>query len=174
MNKYLYILLIAIVSGCSTVKVTFDYDKEADFAGYKTYVLSDEAKDLPVGDLNRDRVLKAVENELQLKGFTKSDNPDVIIDMHIKTQQKVTATATTTGYGYRRYGYGGGFATTQVNYDEYTDGTLFIVFVDAEKEKIVWEGIGTKTLDENLKPDKREEAINYSIKSILDKYPPGK
>ena len=47
MNKYLYILLIAIVSGCSTVKVTFDYDKEADFAGYKTYVLSDEAKDLP-------------------------------------------------------------------------------------------------------------------------------
>lgn len=173
MKKHLYILLIAIVSGCSTVKVTFDYDKDADFARYKTYTFSGAAKELPVGDLNRDRVLKAIENEMQQKGFTKSDNPDIIIDVHIKTQQKVTATATTTGTGWG-YRYGGGFSTTQVNYNEYTDGTLFIIFVDAEKEKIVWEGIGTKTLDENLNPDKREEAINYSIKSIMDKYPPGK
>ena len=173
MKKYLYILLIAIVSGCSTVKVTFDYDKEADFARYKTYAFGDLVKELPVGDLNRDRVLKAIENEMQQKGFTKSDSPDIIIDAHIKTQQKVTATANTTGTGWG-YRYGGGFSTTQVTYNEYTDGTLFIVFVDTKIEKIVWEGIGTKTLDENLKPDKREEAINYSIKSILDKYPPGK
>ena len=53
------------------------------------------------------------------KGFTKSENPDVLIDLKLTAQTKQTATANTSGgygYGYR-YGWGGGFSTTTINYD---------------------------------------------------------
>lgn len=88
------------------------------------------------------------------------------------------ATATSTGPGYYgdpwRYGYGGGFSTTQINYNEYIEGTLFINMVDKTTEKIVWQGRGTKTLDESAEADKREKNINYAVKQIFTKYPPKK
>lgn len=176
MKKYILSILIVVTSACSTLKVTYDYDKQAEFARYKTYGYSEDSQKLPVGDLNRDRILQAVDTELAAKGFSKSDNPDVWIDMHIKAEQKVDATATTTPTygGPWRYGYGGGFSTTQINYHEYVEGTLFVNIVDAASEKIVWQGRATKTLDENANAEKREQNINYTVKQIFTKYPPKK
>ncbi len=73
--------------------------------------------------------------------------------------------------GYR-YGYGGGFSTTTINYDTYTDGTLFIDMIDATKKQLVWQGRGTKTFDENASQQRREENINYAVKQIFVTYPP--
>ena len=81
------------------------------------------------------------------------------------------------GYGYGgpwRYGYAGGFSTTQINYNEYIEGTLFVNIVDKSVEKIVWQGRATKTLDENADADKRESNINAAVKQIFTKYPPAK
>lgn len=165
------------MQSCSSIKTASDYDPQADFAKYKTYKLVENALSEGIGQLNAERVMKAVESELASKGFTKSDTPDALVDVQIKTQQKVSATANTTGMGYGRYGrygYGGGFSTTQINYDEYTDGTMFITLIDATTEKIVWQGTGSKTLDENASAEKRESIISYSVKQILLNYPPKK
>jgi len=178
MKKY-FILTFTVLAlfACSTIKTSFDYDKQADFSKYKTYQFSNEVSAIPINQLNRDRLIAAIETEMAAKGFTKSDNPDVLIDIIIKADQKVDATATTTGTGYRypyRYAYGGGFSTTQVTYNEYTVGTLFISMVDNSMQKIVWQGIGVKTLNENASPEKREENINYAVKQIFLNYPPVK
>ena len=62
-----------------------------------------------LNDLNKNRILSAVETELAAKGFSKAEsNPDVMIDVKLKGEQKQTATANTSGgygYGYR-YGWG--------------------------------------------------------------------
>ena len=179
MKKILLLPLLLVLSSCSSLKVTHDYDSQADFTKYKTFAFSEDAMKLPVGDLNRDRILKAVETEMTAKGFTKSDAPDVLIDIHVKAEEKVDATATTTGSGYRggyygRYGYGGGFSTTQINYNEYIEGTLFVNMVDKGTEKIVWQGRATKTIDEDVSAQKREQNINYAVKQIFIKYPPAK
>jgi ribosomal protein L3 len=176
MKKYLIVSLLVILSACSSLKVTYDYDKQADFSTYKTYAYSEDSKNLPVNDLNRNRIMSAVDNEMAAKGFTKSDNPDVWVDMHLKAEEKVDATATTTGPGYRgyygRYGYGGGFSTTSINYNEYVVGTLFVNLVDTSTEKVVWQGRATKTLDENASAEKRDKNINYAVQQIFSKYPP--
>ena len=173
MKKLLILLLAAALFGCSSIQVAYDYDKQADFTKYKSYSFSEGINEMGVGDLNRDRIIKAVENEMTAKGFTMAENPDVVLDIHIKAKQMVSATATSTGGGYPwRYGYGGGFSTTQVNYDEYTEGTMFINMVDMSTEKIVWQGIGTKTINETASPQKREDNINYSVQQIFTKYPP--
>jgi hypothetical protein len=176
MKKYFILLAVVVVSACSSLKVTYDYDKQADFAKYKTYAYSEDSQKLPVGDLNRNRIMSAVDAEMAAKGFSKSDSPDVLIDMHIRAEQKTEAIANTTGPGYYggpwRYGYGGGFSTTTINYNDYIEGTLFINMVDAAKQQIVWQGRATKTLDENATAEKRDKNINYAVKQIFSKYPP--
>jgi hypothetical protein len=179
--KNLLILLLAVgIVSCSSVKVSYDIDKSADFTKYKTYGYSEDALKLPVQELNRNRVFNAIDRELAARGLSKSDNPDVLIDLHVRTEQKTEATATTTGTGmyggyyggyYGRYGYGGGFSTTTVNYNDYIEGTLFIDVVDKAQEKIVWQGRGTKTVDEDASPEKRDKNINEGIKSIFATYP---
>lgn len=182
MKKVAFLIIILIVAAsCSSIKVSSDFDKTAAFASYKTYSFTDEALTLPIDDLNKNRVLEAVNAELAAKGFTKQDaNPDVLINVNIKAEKKQTATATSTGgygYGYGagyRYGgwggYGGG--STYISYDTYTDGTLFIDMIDASKKQLVWQGRGTKTLDPDSSQDKREKNIAYAVKQIFMSYPP--
>lgn len=177
--KNLLILLLAVgIASCSSVKVSYDIDKSVDFTKYKTYNYSEDALKLPVQELNRNRVINAVDRELASRGLSKSDNPDILIDLHVRAEQKTEATATTTGTGMYggyggpwRYGYGGGFSTTTIDYDNYIEGTLFINVVDKAEDKIVWQGRGTKTVDEDASPEKRDANINNGIKSIFATYP---
>jgi len=176
MKYLLFVIVVISITSCSSVKVVYDYDKQVDFTKYKTYAFTEEVAKLPVDDLNRGRLITAVETELAAKGFTKSDNPDVLIDMHITAKKRTEAVANTSGgYGrYGRYGYGGGFSTTTVDYNEYLDGTLLINMVDKSTEKIAWQGRGTKTIDEDASASKREQNINYAVKQIFTNYPPKK
>lgn len=162
-----------MLMACSTVQTTFDYDKDADFSKYKTYAFSPETAELPVNQLNLDRILDAVNNEMYAKGFAEMGNePDALVDVHIKGKEVVTANASTTGVGYGRYGWAGGYSSTQVTYDSYTEGTMIITLVDRVTEKIIWQGVGTKPIDENVTAEKRTEIINYSVKQIMTNYPP--
>ena len=177
MKKLFILILITGLAACSSIKTACDYDGDVDFTKYKTYQLTEDDLEASIGQLNRNRVIATLENELSAKGFSKSAQPDALIDVHLKTQQKVSATANTTGTGYGRYGrygYGGGYSTTQISYDEYTDGTLFITLIDHASQRIVWQGTGTKTLEEGSSAEKREKNITYSIQKILQNYPPKK
>src|SRR5690606_6541036 len=136
---FLFLTALGILGACSSVRVSSDFDREANFAAYKKYAFTKEALELPVGDLNRKRILQAVTNELEAKGFTASDQPDVWIDLNVKTEQKQNATATTvspygTRYGYR-WGMGVGFSTTNINIEQYVEGTLFVDMIDVSKKK---------------------------------------
>ena len=168
---FLFVVMIAAAS-CSSVKVSHDFDKTANFSSYKTYTFTENALAIPLDDLNRRRILNAIETELTAKGFSKTDNnPDVLIDVNIKAEQKQTATATSSG-GYGRYGWRGGYGTTTINYDSYVDGTMFIDMIDAVKKELVWEGRGTKTVEPDASQQKRESNINYAVKQIFMYYPP--
>jgi len=178
MKKLLFpIFILLVAASCASIKVSSDFDKAAQFSGYKTYAFTPEVPNLNVEELNRKRLITAVENELSLKGFTKSDNPDVLIDIKITGEKKQTATATSTGgyggyYGGYRYGWGGGMSTTTVNYDSYVEGTLFVEMIDAKKKELVWQGRGVGTIDPTASADKREKNINYAVKQIFTQYPP--
>lgn len=179
MKNILYSLFaLALFGACSSVTVSSDFDRDANFANYKTFAFTQEAQQLPVGDINRKRIMDAVTSEMALKGFSLSDQPDVLIDLKIRAQQKEQATATTNspygygaGYGYR---WGGGFSTTTINVEQYVEGTLFIDMIDNEKKQLVWQGRGTRTLDEDASSEKRDANIKNAVKMIFTKYPPKK
>jgi hypothetical protein len=174
MKIFYYALFLFAVVACSSVTTSFDYDKSVDFSKYKTYAFTEHTQKLPeINSLDRDRILAAIDAEMTKRGYTKSDSsPDVLTDVFIKTEEEMTATATNTGaYGRWGYGYGFGGGTTYVDYNKYTKGTLFISLIDRSTEKIAWQGRGTKTLNENVKPEKKEANIKSAISAIFMKYP---
>lgn len=178
MRILITISLLLLLGACSSIKVTYDFDNTADFSKYKTYAFTEDAKNFPIQELDRTRILNAIDKEMAAKGFTKSENPDVLIDLQVKLEQKQTATATNTGGYYGgpyRYGWGAGYGgTTHINVENYVDGTLFVNMVDKSSEKLVWQGRGTKTLEDHPSPEKKEKNITYGIQQIFTKYPPKK
>ena len=172
MKKLILAALVVIAfNSCATIKVSSDYDNTAKFSEYKTYAFTPESQQLQLDDLNKNRIITAVENEMSLKGFTKSDKPDILIDLKLTAETKETATVNSTG-GYGRYGWRGGYSSATVNYDSYKEGTLIVDMVDAVKQQLVWEGRGVGTVNPDASAEKRVANINNAVKMIFTKYPP--
>ncbi|MEM9327451.1 MAG: DUF4136 domain-containing protein [Bacteroidota bacterium] len=177
MRKLLVLAWIAgIISSCSSLKVTNDYDSSADFASFQTYNYTEQALSLDINNLAEQRLFGALDGELAAKGLRKADNPDLLIDINFKLDQKQTATATTTGAdfygrGYR-YRWGPTFSTTTINYNEYTEGTLFLDFISTAQNQLVWQGRGVGTIREDGTPEQRNLRTQKAIAKILSKYPP--
>jgi len=100
------VLLVIAVSSCSSVRVAADYDKNANFNDYKTFAFFKKGIDkAEISDLDKRRILRAIEAELLVKGFTKSENPDLLVSIFTKSRQKVNI----YNNGYYGYGYGYGW-----------------------------------------------------------------
>ena len=70
MKKLITIGLLAFMMSCSTTKVSYDYDKQADFSQYQTYSYTEEAMNLPIQELNRERLSRPKSQTLKkLKSF---------------------------------------------------------------------------------------------------------
>lgn len=168
------IVLLFCISGCSAIKVSTDFDKEANFGSYKTYAFTQDAMSLAIDDINRTRIIDAVSKQLAKKGFTRSDQPDVWIDLKLKAQQKQTQTLTsqpTYGYGYA-YRWGGGFSTSTIQVENYVEGTLFIDIIDTSRKQLVWQGRGVGTVDTDASSSERQKNINRAVARIFEHYPP--
>ena len=101
------LLLVTIfITSCSSVRVTADYDKNAKFETYKTFAFFKTGIDrAEISDLDKRRILRAIEAELLNKGFTKSEDPDVLISLFTKANQRVDVYNNSWGYG--GWGWGG-------------------------------------------------------------------
>src|SRR5210317_1656946 len=83
-------LLLVTLSSCVSVRVASDYDKNANFNDYKTFAFFKTGIDkAEISDLDKRRILRAIEAELLAKGFTKSENPDMLVSLFTKSREKV-------------------------------------------------------------------------------------
>ncbi len=170
--KLLPLVLLFLVASCSSVRVSTDYDTTADFSTYKTFAFYKKGIDkVDISDLDKRRILKAVESELSAKGFTKSENPDILVNIFTKSRQKVDVYDNNMYYGWRPWYYGPNFGT---HISQYTQGTLFIDLIDANKKELAWQGIGSGALNTTGNISKKEERIKEFVAEIMAKYPPGK
>ena len=176
--KPLLLTLVILFSSCSAVKVAVDYDSKVDFKKYKTFAFYktgiDKAK---ISDLDKKRILRAIESELSLLGMVKSENPDMLVSIFTKSREKVDVNQNNNfGYG---FGWGwnpwmwNGMNNNSMNISQYTEGTLFIDFIDKQKKELVWQGVGTGALKiQNL--EKKEARVKEFVKEIVSKFPPQK
>ena len=178
-NQFLQLITISVfaISCSSTLKVTNDFDKNANFSSYKTFSVYSVKTSGSVSQLNADRIVNAIKENLTAKGLTYAEsNADLTINAItlLKDKQSISTTTDYYGYGglYRPYRYYGGVGNTSVTTYNYKDGSLTIEMVDTKTTKMVWQGIGNKEIDKSSKdPD---SAIKEAVAKILAAFPPAK
>tara|TARA_R110002072_G_scaffold91237_1_gene203512 strand:- start:510 stop:1052 length:543 start_codon:yes stop_codon:yes gene_type:complete len=171
--KLLFLLCLVILTSCSSVKVVTDYDTKVDFTSYKTFAFYKKGIDkASVSDLDKKRIMRAVEAELVAKGFSKSVNPDILVSIFTKSREQVNVSDNNVGIGWG-WGYNPWFyGRTNININQYTEGTLFIDFIDKKTNELIWQGIGSGAMKmSNI--EKKEERINEFVYKIISTYPPG-
>lgn len=163
-------IIVLVVASCSTVRVTADYDTKADFNSYKTFAFYKKGIDkAKISDLDKKRIMRAIERELLAKGMTKSENPNVLVSLFTKSRERINVNDGFYGGYYYPWYYG----RSPINVSQYTEGTLFIDIIDAKKKDLVWQGIGTGALS-TRNVQQKIERINEFVKEIMEKYPPSK
>lgn len=175
--KFASLILVFLIASCNSIKVVSDYDTATDFTQYKTFAFYKKGIDkAEISDLDKRRILKAVEAELMARGFTKSETPDLLVNIFTKSRRKVDVSNNNFGYG----GYGGYYGWYPWYYgpnygttiSEYTEGTLFLDLIDANKKELAWQGIGSGGLSTSGNVAKKEARIKEFVNQIMAQYPP--
>ncbi len=195
MKQLLSVAILAVIilfGSCSSITVTSDYDKSVDFSKFTTYSFHGWVKesDKILSPFDKERIESAFEEQFNSRGlkFVK-EGGELVVALFIVTKQKTEQVANTTnlggysGWGYGGYygygpgwGYGPGFggpymgtSTTTISNVNYTVGTLVCDVFDANDKKLIWEGVGSKTVDDNL--ETRDKNIPKAVAAIMAQYP---
>lgn len=156
-----------ILTSCGTVSVSADYDRTANFNSFKTYTFHQKGLDkLKVNDLDKRRLISAIEQEMANKGLVKvQSDADLVVNILTSSSQEVIISNDRFGgYG---YGYWGGMYPSV---SDYTSGNIIIDIVDDKRNILVWQGVGSGLNVDNISA--KSEKIPKAINEILAKFPP--
>ena len=170
---------IALAGCASGPDIQADYDRSADFGKYRTYGFVSQAG-TDSGDfrsLSTQMLQNAAARQMEQRGYTRAENPDLVINFKGKLEEKVDVESTPAPYYGPGWGYGGwygapygGWGGTEVTTRRYNVGTLVIDVVDREKRQVVFQGaisgVVTKEMQQN-----REASINRAVEGIFMQYP---
>ena len=174
------LLLLLAASSVMAQDVRFNFDKGANFAGYKTYKWVPIKDAQPVNDIIANMIKTTIDAELRAKGLTavNDDKADLYIGYQTAVGQEKQFTSYSTDWGYGpgwgRGWYGGGMSsstTTGQTSTIYT-GTLALDMYDSAKHNLVWRGMASKTIDQKAKPEKQQKNLTKAVAKLLKNYPP--
>ena len=177
------LLTLLFLSSCVSVRVLSDYDKEANFNDYKTYAFYKTGIDKAhISDLDKKRILKAIDANMASRGMVKAQDPDLLISIFTKEREQVDVYNNywggMYGWGWSPWYWGGfgpgwGWGWNSPAVSTRTQGSLYIDLIDAKNKELVWQGKGVGTLNNTKNIEKKEERIREFVSEILRQYPPG-
>jgi hypothetical protein len=171
------LILLAVISGCSSVSVTEDFDPEVDFSVYRTWdwlpgeppETGDRRLDAPQV---RERIGRIVEEEFAAHGYPLSpDQPDLYVIYHVALDQEINMRTVLNYYQYMDY-----VVVVPGLASSYTDvwdiGTLIIDVFDAKEHTLIWRGLSRSKFNAQAGPRENEPVIRTAVRKMLDQFPP--
>lgn len=176
--------MLAIASCGPTA--TIEKNNSIDFTKYKTFSWITDKQDstaLWLSDVQEGNLMNAVNANLETKGLTKDDTrPDLLLKYDILVEKSIRERNDPVySQGYYRNFYNPYsrryvsvyYPSRFLGYDrsayQTREGTLTISMVDAQTEKVVWQGWTVKDVgNSNITSSELTEAAN----AILRKYKP--
>ena len=183
MKSILFALPLAVLligaGNASAQDVRFNFDKEINFAGFRTYRWVALKTETPPNSLVDGQIKAAVDAELVKKGLTRSDSEtaDLWIGYQTALSTEKQYTSFDTGWGYGPgwgggwYGGGGGGMTTGTTSTIYVGQLALDMYVPVEK-KLVWRGAASKTIDTRANPEKQQKNLQKAMAKLLKNFPP--
>ena len=169
--KRIYLCLLLPLLGCSSISVFTDHDSGVDFSDYKTFAYFKPGIDkLEISDLDKRRIMKAIDLQMSQKSMMKSDMPDLLVSINTTAKEKVYVNNMNCGF----WGWGWNpwmWGPNQNTVSSSTEGVLYIDLIDAKTKQLVWQGKGKGGISEYTK--NRDERIAIFVSEILKNYPPG-
>ncbi|HEA28658.1 MAG TPA: DUF4136 domain-containing protein [Leeuwenhoekiella sp.] len=169
-NTLLLVLSLVLVS-CGSMNVEYDYDEQANFDTFKTYnYIAEMESGLNQLDLNR--LMKATDSILQSRGYTLSENPELLLD--VSSDQYEQASSNTLGIG---VGGGGGNVGVGVGGGIPIGGrelhqTITINLVNAQKDALIWQAVSDSNIKLKTNPQQRQAYFNKLMEKVFKKFPP--
>jgi hypothetical protein len=175
--------MAVVLAACSSgLAVRSDEDPGAEFNRYQTWNFFDPmgvegGYNSPIyGELFRE----AVTREMTERGYRLADDPDLLINVTIRGDEKIKMTSYTTPYMSGAYygrpgsasygsalGVGVGVGTRP---KKTTEASVFIDLVDSQKRQISWQGVAVAQVNDKVAQQLRD-AIFTSVNRIYDLYP---
>lgn len=173
------ILLLLLASGVvHAQKIKVEFDKNLDFAKFKTYAW-DPTPQASAKPVLVAAIKGAVNEELAKRGLQQvTENPDLYIAMYGAVDSDFAVTYSDFYYGpygvpafnqsFLMWGMAPGTTNTAVVHK----GQLVVDLIDAAHKKLAWRGIATgKLSDQQMK---LVEQVNTAVEKLFAKYPPKK
>jgi hypothetical protein len=167
----LFMGLLLLLGGCSTVRVSSDYDTEFDIRTLKTfYIMHNEEKLQDTLTINR--IDTALKSELRLKGYELSSkaSADFLIYYHINVKNKTEVITDYQMVGMYPYRYRGMMVPTTRTYN-YDEGQLVVDMINSKDNNIIYRLSVKDELKDFDTPQERTQYINEVIQTLLKEFP---
>lgn len=177
------VFLLVMLSACSTgLTVRSDSDPNADFSRYHTYNFFD-----PMGieggynsPIFGEEFRAALTGEMNRRGYRLSDEPDLLINVTLRSDDKVRIRSFTapymTGAYYARPGgayYGSALGvgiSAGTGVSEKTEASVFIDLVDFAERRVVWQGVAVANVSDKVARE-LHDAIFTAVDRVMAEYP---
>ena len=179
----LALMLALLAAGCSSgLTVRSDVDPSANFAEYRTWNFFDPmgvegGYNSPIyGELFRE----AITREMNARGYRMAEQPDLLINVTIRTDDKVKMRSYTSPYmsgayygrpGGATYGsaVGVGVGVSQ-QATKTTEASVFIDLVDTDKRRMSWQGVAVVEASDKVAQQLRD-AVFTAVNRVFELYP---
>ena len=180
---FMAILLASLLSACSSgLTVRSEIDPGVNFSQFRTYNFFE-----PMGieggynsPIFGEHFRAAIGGEMARRQYQTADNPDLLINVTIRSDDKIkmksyTRPYATGGYYGRPGGAYGGSAlgvgiSTGSRATKTTEASVFIDLVDFEKQRVVWQGVAIIDVNDKVALQLRD-AIFTAVNKVMVEYP---
>jgi hypothetical protein len=175
--------IVVLLSACSSgLQVRSDTDPSANFSQYQTYNFFD-----PMGieggynsPVFGEHFRAAISREMGQHRYRQSDNPDLMINVTIRSDDRIKMTSYTAPYmsgayynrpGGAHYGssLGVGVSVSQ-RATKVTEASIFIDLVDVEQHRVVWQGVAVLDVTDKVAQQLRD-ATYTAVNEVFKQYP---
>lgn len=146
--------------------VQFDYDRSANFAGYRTYQWVDATAGRAGNQLMDQNIKRAIDSQLALKGLQPVESG---ADLQVSYQAAIDQEKQFEGWGTGPRWFG----AQRVSTSTIEIGKLVVNLFDPNSKQLVWRGSASKTLDIKKDPDKNYANLQKAVAKMFKNYPPG-
>lgn len=175
------LMLAALLSACVTgPRIRSETDPEADFSRYRTWAFYEPIameENAGYSTWITERIRADIRNAMNARGYTfDAKSPDLKVNFQGIVQERTDVYSTPMVdyqyfYSYRSRRYVPvGYWYDQVHVSNYTEGTLTVDLVDAQRNRLVWTGdaIGRVT---RKAPQERLQDVDRAIFEIFQRFP---
>ncbi|MBL8897424.1 MAG: DUF4136 domain-containing protein [Planctomycetes bacterium] len=169
----LALTLAALASSCSGNRLFTSEDPQAAFSRYTTFGFAPKlgTDEADYGSILSEFLKSAASRELLARGYRQDPAPDLLVNFHVATRERLQGSVTPIGYyGYRRYDAWHGYAGYESRVSQFTEGTLTIDLVDLRRGQLVWEGTLIGRVSDEMRRNLRA-TIDEAVAELFADFP---